>query len=677
MEASDIFFGLLAVILAAVIAGANYLSLLKKNEYKSLWLAVVLRFLTALCILLLIINPKYTKYKTYLEKPLLNIGIDNSSSISFLKLEDDAQRLLSQIKQSDKLKERFDISYYSFGDNIKNGTTPSYTDNQTKISDFFKSLDKLNTKPGATVMISDGNQTYGSDYSYQKVGVENNVYPVLLGDTLKIIDLKVGQINCNKYAFSGNSFPVEIFLSYEGAEPVNSKLSVYRGNTKVHDESVNFDSGSETLIKNIVLQANNPGTKIYRVRLETLDIEQNKSNNTREFAIEVIDQRTEILLVSDLLHPDLGVIKKSIESNEQRQVTIVKSNTTQEQLDKSQLVILYQPTNSFQTLFQRLNDQKRNYFIITGTRTDWNFLNSAQDHFQKDWIRQTEDVQAEKNTSYNVFNIEELSFLDYPPLEGFLGDLNFSLPVEALLYDRIRNITLESPLLATYEQNNRKFGLLNGENIWKWRAQSFLKNKDFRSFDSFFGKLIFYLSSDKKRERLTVDYQPFYDGSNDLKIIASYFNKNYEFDAGENILLTLTNSDTNETREIPFVLKGGYYEADISTIPSGAYKFEVSAEGEKISKYGTIKILNFDIEKQFLTADETRMLQLAQTTGGTLLYSDEYEKLESILLTDNRYKPVQKINEEVVSLIDFRYLLLIIAALLSAEWFLRKYKGYI
>ncbi|XLS27489.1 VWA domain-containing protein [Flavobacteriaceae bacterium M23B6Z8] len=677
MDTSDIFLGLFAIVLAAVIAGTNYLSLLRKKNVKSLWLAVLLRFFTAFFILLLILNPKYTKYNSYIEKPSLTVSMDNSSSISFLNLEKNAESLITRIKQSTRLKERFDISYYSFGDEVQSGATLSFTDNQTRINDFLTTVEKLNSRPGAMVIISDGNQTYGRDYSYQKMGLETNVYPVLLGDTLKIIDLKIGQINCNKYAFSGNSFPVEVFVSYEGDRPAESQLSIYSGNTKVFDQSINFSSGSETIIKNIVLQAKKPGTKVYRVQLEALDAEQNKTNNVKEFAIEVIDQRTEILLVSDLLHPDLGAIKKSIESNEQRRVTIAKSNVAQEEIDKSQLVILYQPTNAFRTLFQKINDQKRNYLIISGTQTDWNFLNRSQEYFQKEWIRQTEDIQAEKNDAYSVFNLEDVSFQEYPPLEGFLGELTFSLPAETLLYNKIRNITLESPLLATFEQDERKFGLLNGENIWKWRAHSFIQNQNFKDFDIFLGKLIFYLSSDKKRERLSVDYQPFYDGSTDLKITASYFNKNYEFDPDVMLLLTLINSESKESRKIPFVLKGGYFEADISTIPAGAYDFEVSVEDENFSKYGTIRILNFDIEKQFLTADVNRMLQLAETTGGTLVYADEFEKLENILMQDDRYKPIQKTKEEVVSLIDFRYLLFLIAALLSAEWFLRKYKGFI
>ncbi|WP_340198669.1 vWA domain-containing protein [Ascidiimonas sp. W6] len=678
MDNSTIFYGMLAAFLSILIALFHYHTVFKKKKGYYLWLAILLRFLSAFCILLLLFNPKYNKYYTYLEKPTLAVAIDNSSSISFLKQKQKAQDFISFLKKSKGLDERFEVSYYTFGNKVNTGSNPDFLESQTKISSAFNSIQKLNKdKPSATILISDGNQTFGRDYSFQKANPLHKIYPVLLGDTLKILDLKITQINSNRYAFSGNSFPVELFLNYQGTKPIKSKLSLYNGNTLVFSESINFEASSETIIKTINLTAKSPGTQVYRAELAPLSDEQNKINNKKEFAVEIIDQRTEILVVSDLVHPDLGAIKKSIESNEQRLVTFAKSNVSQNLLDESELVILYQPTPSFSSLFKKLTSQNRNYFIITGTRTDWNFINTVQDHFKKDWIRQTEEIQGEKNNGYDVFNIENVSFVNYPPLEAYLGDLTFSVPTAPILFNRIRNLTLTSPLLVTFEKDNNKFGLLNGENIWKWRAHNFVLQNSFEDFDSFFGKLVFYLSSDKKRERLSLTYEPFYDGSNNLRIAASYFNKNYEFDAGANLLLSLTNKNSNESRKIPLILKGNYYEADISTIPSGPYEFEVKVLGQNMAKSGNFRILDFDIEKQFLTADKQRLQRLAENSGTQLIYHNQFDKLENLLLNDINYKPIQKNRQDIVSLIDFRYLLFAIAFLLALEWFLRKYKGLI
>ena len=61
-------------------------------------------------------------------------------------------------------------------------------------------------------------------------------------------------------------------------------------------------------------------------------------------------------------------------------------------------------------------------------------------------------------------------------------------------------------------------------------------------FDNFIGKLVQYLSSKKDASRLNVNYESFYNGNDNVKITAQYFNKNYEFDANANINIILKNT---------------------------------------------------------------------------------------------------------------------------------------
>ena len=42
--------------------------------------------------------------------------------------------------------------------------------------------------------------------------------------------------------------------------------------------------------------------------------------------VEVIDQRTKIGIISTMNHPDVSALKRSIESNEQRQVSVLNPN---------------------------------------------------------------------------------------------------------------------------------------------------------------------------------------------------------------------------------------------------------------------------------------------------------------------------------------------------------------
>ncbi len=73
--------------------------------------------------------------------------------------------------------------------------------------------------------ISDGNQTIGNDYEF--INSKQTIYPIVFGDTTKYQDLKLSQLNVNKYSYIKNKFPVEVILNYEGNETVTTQFSIY------------------------------------------------------------------------------------------------------------------------------------------------------------------------------------------------------------------------------------------------------------------------------------------------------------------------------------------------------------------------------------------------------------------------------------------------------------------
>ncbi len=94
------------------------------------------------------------------------------------------------------------------------------------------------------------------------------------------------------------------------------------------------------------MPANRVGVGSYKATILPAENEKNTINNSKNFAVEVIDQKTKIAIVSDFLHPDLGVLKKSIESNEQRSVSFLNPTNYINQINDFQLLIIYQPTIS-------------------------------------------------------------------------------------------------------------------------------------------------------------------------------------------------------------------------------------------------------------------------------------------------------------------------------------------
>jgi hypothetical protein len=677
MQTSTLIYIIIAGIAALLLALFQYIykSKLRTNLRYALF---GLRAVTIFAVLLLLINPKLQSFTYFNEKPDLVLAVDNSESISYLGQGENALSTFKQIISNEDLKNRFNLHSYSFGKDLNSGDSLRFNEGQSNISKAFKQLGEIYSNSTAPViLVTDGNQTYGADYSYSSKDISQPVFPVILGDSTLYADLSIKQLNVNRYVFLKNRFPVEIIVNYSGKDDVDTELKIWSGNQIVFSKPIQLSESKTSEIISATLLAKAVGVRTYRAEITPINNEQNKVNNTKNFGVEVIDQKTNIAIVAERLHPDLGAIKKAIESNEQRKVSILKPQEYISKFDDFQLVILYQPNSSFNIILETVKKKKLNTFTITGTTTDWNLLNNAQNFFKQAVTNQTEEYQPILNSNYSNFIINDLDFNDYPPLKSEFGEFGINIPHDVILYKSVNGINTNQILLATIEAEGTKQAILNGENIWRWRAQTFLNTESFNSFDNFVNKLVQYLSSNKKRNRLNIDYKSFYNGSDDVIITAQYFNKNYEFDSNGALSIALRNKNNGAAKEVPLLLSDGNYRVDLSGIEPGTYQFTISHNSELVSATGEFQVLEYNVEQQFLNADIDKLSLLADNSTGEVFYSNEVNQLINALLSDNRFATIQKSTKNIVPLIEWKYLLSIIALSLFFEWFIRKYNGLI
>ncbi|MDF1518520.1 MAG: hypothetical protein P1P79_11300, partial [Lutibacter sp.] len=113
------------------------------------------------------------------------------------------------------------------------------------------------------------------------------------------------------------------------------------------------------------------------------------------------------------------------------------------------------------------------------------------------------------------------------------------------------------------------------------------------------------------------------------------------------------------------------------TIPFGEYNYTVSVENQYSSVSGSFKILPFEIEAQFSNANAQPLKKLAIETKGFTFYNNQAQNLIDYLNKDDRFKSIQKNTISKTPLIDWKWILGLIALSLSLEWFTRKYYGKI
>ena len=184
-----------------------------------------------------------------------------------------------------------------------------------------------------------------------------------------------------------------------------------------------------------------------------------------------------------------------------------------------------------------------------------------------------------------------------------------------------------------------------------------------------------FLGSGNANERLNIDYENVFDGREAAVIRAQYFDDALRFDPSARLTLQIKDSTGTLLESYPMAVSKRAYLADISSLSPGAYSFEVAVEATEFRKSGQFRIQEFDLENQQVRSDPEALQSIAQASGGDLYYPSQLEQLKDSLMTSDRFRPVSRSQRNVVSLIDFRWLLVLIVAAFGAEWILRKYNG--
>ncbi len=651
----------------------NYI-LSTNNQKKRPWMAL-LRAATVFCILLLLISPSFEQTSYTSVRPQLILLADDSRSIKALQASTALKNDVEELFNDADLNNKFDIIAYKFSKQIDPLDSLSFEGSATDIATAIARPQKLfKDRNKALVILTDGNQTIGQNYQYSTIDNKSHIYPVVYGDTASYPDVFISQLNVNRYSYVNNSYPIEIFINYKGEKDVNSLFTIEQGSQVVFKKTITLSKNESSIVINTTLTSKQVGVQNMTARIEPLINERNTINNSRNFAIEVIDEQSKILLLSDLSHPDIGALKKAITSNRQRTVDI-KNPTDSIDYNAYDLIIQYGLSSAFAKANKTITDLQKNTWLLLGPEPDLNYLNQQKDAYQMEEYKQTDQVQPAMNESYSRFDLTSYDYEDYPPVRSPFGQTTINVPYETLFYKKIGAVVTNEPLWFTYDQGDSRHAVFLGSGLWRWRSQSYLDAQNFTNFDDLINSQVQLLASKSRRDRLQIDAAAFYYENDPITISAQLLDQNYEFDRDGVLNITLKSKETGATIEQPFIKSGNSYTVDLSGIESGEYDYVVRTVNENLERSGSFTVLKFDIEKQFVNASFDGLLPIA--TNDKVYLRKEMQGLKTTLLNDPLLTDIERSELTYQSLIDWKFLLFLIALLVGLEWFLRKYNGLI
>jgi hypothetical protein len=679
-----------------LLAGAAYAFLLyyrENNLYdisKQLrFLLFISRFITISILAFLLLGPLLKSWTKSVEKPLIIIAQDNSSSLLanadslFYK-----SAYINKLKLlQEELQAKFDIKQLVFGETVREYENITYSDKQTDISAFIKETEMryANRNIGAIIIASDGIYNKGLNPLYQPYKFKAPVYTIALGDTADKKDILLSKIYYNKLAYLGNTFPVEILSEVNKCNGCSYQLSVKKNGQQLFSKSLTADREQFFNTTTIQLEAKEKGLQRYSIILSRVEGEVTYENNQQDIFIDVLDSRQKVLILTSAPHPDIAAIKSAISQNQNYEVESYITNDFKKNIKEYGLVIFYQLPDIAGNGLNNIEAAQKALIptlFFTGLNVSYAQFNKLQNGIVINAMPgKSNEVQAIRNKNFTLFSGNESYssvYAQFPALTVPFGNIKYSNAFTPLFFQKIGMVETDEPLALFNAQSEPKTGVVLAEGWWRWRLANFARYQNHDAYNEWIQKAVQFLSVKQDKSKFRVFIKNLFQENDPLEIEAELYNDAFELFNEPDVSISII--DANKKR-YPFTFSKTEksYRLNAGYLPVGDYSYEASVKvGDKLLKQsGTFSIAAVIVEQLQTKANHQLLNSLSQKNGGKLFYPNQFDDLKNELLNRDDILPVAYSEQKLNELINIKWIFFIILALLSLEWFIRKrFGGY-
>ncbi|MFD2326336.1 hypothetical protein [Mucilaginibacter galii] len=651
------------------------------------WLLSGLRALAVFLIAFLLVSPLIKSVTYQPQKPLVLIAQDNSSSINTFKPKSfNVSEFNIQLAGLKKLLGNdYEVREFNFDRNLHNGLSTSYQGKQTNIAAAIHELNErfVNQNVGALVLATDGLYNQGADPQYETRNLKTSIYTIALGDTVPRRDLLISNVNYNKTAFLGNDFMLEVLAEAYQSMGETLRLSIAEDGRTVFTQNIPVTSNAFREVVPVKLNADKKGIHQFTVKLAPISNELSVQNNAEIIYIEVLDARQKVLLAYASPHPDISVIKQLVERNKNYELKAVPADKlTTVKLSDYGLIILYQITAGDNPALKTFAAQSKvPLWYITGAQTDLSDFNQEQNTIGI--IAGRTDVQEEfavPVAGFSLFTLTDSTqnkINRFPPLLAPFGNYGSAAGASVLLKQKIGSVNTTFPLLAFNEADGRRTAVLAGEGLWRWNLAEYQEFGSHTAMEELFSQSIQYLTANANRQRFRVyAAKNVFDEGENILLNAELYNDALQLINTPDVNITLKNS-SGKNYSYLFSRAGQSYQLNAGVLPVGNYSYTANSKLGKqtFTAKGQFTIKALNLESRQSTANHQLLYNMAKQSGGKMLQPAQLNQLAELIRKNENIKTVVYDDQRYSDLIDSKWLFVLILALLSTEWFLRKREG--
>ena len=657
-----LFFIFIAVILIVWFYKKTIPEIGKGKKY----LLIFLRCVSIIAVLILLLNPILYFSQKISKKSEIIFLADISESMNQKKDEIDKITALKEFKEKIREKlvsQNYKVSKIEFANGM-NGTKTS-----TNLSKTFEDISKkhglIDIK--SIFLFSDG------WFRDEDLNILNDVnIPVFTFNPdfeITDFDLEISNLNFNKNAYKNEITPI---IANVSALNFNQKAKVnliFNGKIS-QTKNINFSNDNfQQIIFDQIFERT--GLQPFEVIIESdMENEMNLANNRFPAAIQVLDNRAKILLISDNLNWDVKFILDAIRKNQRwnsdfllKDRILTKGRKTTNLVENmKETVVLILINQGFLNL-THIETEIINNFVKNGGGlllfgkpvTSLNDILPANHSGISSSFKSTfyfTDESKKFQTFEFLENTDEI-----PPVDYYYVNAKVQAEILAIIEN-----DEQSPAILFNEFENGKVLYFSFNNLWKWQ----LRNSDYSDFMT---NIILWLSaSNTERFVSFTDKNSYFEGEK-IKITLTAFDEKL---APIKNLATKLIIKQNEKKVFEEYLleKGNEYLAEIENLEKGKYNYTVFAEKTGQQTSGNFLITDDNPEARDRGFNQPLLAFISKQTNGKII---NVETLSDFTFP----KAISKIEELKTELPIYRkwYLIAIFLTCFCTELFLRKRWG--
>ncbi len=380
----------------------------------------------------------------------------------------------------------------------------------------------------------------------------------------------------NDISFKGGKFNVELNLSFLGLEGVLQKVIVEFNDQKVKEFFYRPLNEYDHLKKTFYLKADSAGLKSISCSVSSSLEDEILLNNSKQSYIKIVEDKQNVLFVSNGSSPDARIIKSSFFGDDKFQLESKFFKEEVPNLEHVDAVVLIGNSSQTNRWLKEINRIDVGFLWFTGV--DGVFKNDFLQFVRLD--ESNDNVSVMVDESFDGFDLSGVlkSQDQLPPIAIPFGKWKINGEMETVFNEKIGGVETSYPLFLFSKYNGNTFGAFLGEGLWRW---GFFQNNndDDQSFiHELFTKSIRKIISKSVKSDNKLRFKDEWLNSEEIKLVVNRFNDVSELTNEKSLLFNLIDAN-GVSKRFDFLRVNNHYELNLGLLPFGVYNYSISYNG--------------------------------------------------------------------------------------------------